>query len=331
MMSSGIKKNINSFCLLIIFIICVDNMSYGFGLFIEKDTTTFLYQADPTIYYADGKYYLYGTYDLNSNNGIRVYVSTNLKTFSLKNSTQALKKGDAYGTENFWAPQIWKTNHKFYMAYVANEHIAIAEASSPEGPFTGSNKPIIEDKKTIDPFVFKDDDGKQYLFHVEFSSGNKIYVARLKDDLSGIYSETDSLCLFAQDEWEKKMANVVEGPTVLKHKGWYYLIYSANHFKSKYYAAGYAVSKSIYGPWQKYKGNPILSISGTGKPGTGHGDLFYDKDGQMFYVFHTHNSDAVIGPRKTAITKVHFKANEKGLPDQLIMDQKNMYYLKEMP
>ncbi|WP_082915341.1 glycoside hydrolase family 43 protein [Arachidicoccus ginsenosidimutans] len=286
--------------------------------------------ADPTIFYNNGKYYLYGTYDINNSQGIRAFVSDHLKIFKKSDSKLVLRKGEAYGTAGFWAPQIWRQGKIFYMAYVANEHIAIAKSSSLLGPFVSNKQPLIADKKTIDPFVFTDDNGKKYLFHVEFNNGNKIYVAQLKDDFSGIIQSTDSLCLEAELPWEKEMDNVVEGPTVIKHNGWYYLIYSANHFKSKHYAVGYAVSRSVYGPWQKSADNPILSINGTGKPGTGHGDIFFDGKGKMYYVFHTHNSDSTVGPRKTAIVSAHFEKDNSGA-DKLIMEQSNMYYLKLKP
>ncbi len=318
-------------CLLIVLLMGMADVNrVGGSVFTEKDSS-FIYMADPTIFYDNGMYYLYGTYDLNSKDGVKVYWAKDLYSFSESNSSVALKKGEAYGTKDFWAPQIWKEGGKYYMAYVADEHIAMASSTNPKGPFVGDDKPLIDYKKTIDPFVFKDDDGKRYLLHVEFSDGNKIYVARLKEYLSGIYPETDSLCLSAQDTWEKKMDNVVEGPTVLKRNGWYYLIYSANHFKSKYYAVGYAVSKSIYGPWTKCQDNPVLSIEGTGISGTGHGDIFQDKNGQLFYVFHTHNSDSTITPRKTAFTKIYFKSGAKNIPDSLYIDEKNIQFLRAIP
>ena len=204
----------------------------------------------------------------------------------------------------------------------------IPGSNSPVGPFTGENVSIIPAQKTIDPYVFQDDDGKKYLYHVEFSGGNKIYVAQLKDDLSGIIAETDTLCVSAQAPWETVMANVVEGPTVIKHNGWYYLIYSANHFMSKSYAVGYAVSKSPFGPFVKNVSNPILSTANTGVPGVGHGDLFFDNSGKMFYVFHTHNADSAVSPRKTAVVSARFEKNQAGGADELKMDGKTFEYLK---
>ncbi|RYY34993.1 MAG: beta-xylosidase, partial [Sphingobacteriaceae bacterium] len=83
--------------------------------------------ADPTIFYEKGIYYLYGT---GSPRGFLVYTSTDMKNWSGpagKREGHALIKGDSYGNGGFWAPQIYKQNGKYYMAYTADEHIAIAE------------------------------------------------------------------------------------------------------------------------------------------------------------------------------------------------------------
>ena len=50
-------------------------------------------------------------------------------------------------------------NGKFYMYYSADEHICVATADSPAGPFTQSKKePQIADEKCIDNSLFIDDD-----------------------------------------------------------------------------------------------------------------------------------------------------------------------------
>src|SRR5690606_14777003 len=60
---------------------------------------------------------------------------------------------------------------KFYMAYTANEHIAIAVADSPIGPFKQKEeKALSAPVKQIDPFVFMDDKGAlYYVFHTHYS------------------------------------------------------------------------------------------------------------------------------------------------------------------
>jgi beta-xylosidase len=142
---------------------------------------------------------------------------------------------------------------------------------------------------------------------VRLGNGNRIYVAELTDDFSAIKTTTYTECLVAQSQtWERTNSaiSVVEGPTVIKQNGLYYLFYSANDFRNPDYAVGYAVSSSVYGPWTKYTGNPIINKKITGQHGSGHGDLIKDKDNNLLYVFHTHNTAASVIPRKTAVIEL---------------------------
>lgn len=149
----------------------------------SKDTICL---ADPTIFKDNGIYYLYGT---DSKDGIWVYQSPDLKNWTGpvgKHNGHALLRGDSYGTQGFWAPQVFKHNGRYYMAYTANEHIAIAESDSPLGPFTQKQfKAVSGEGKQIDPYIFEDTNGNLYLYHVRLENGNRIFVARLNSDLSG--------------------------------------------------------------------------------------------------------------------------------------------------
>ncbi|MBF9252864.1 glycoside hydrolase family 43 protein [Pontibacter sp. 172403-2] len=289
--------------------------------------------ADPTIFYNKGTYYLYGTVGSGADEGFLVYTSGDMKTWEGPKGVKdgfALKKGDVFGDKGFWAPQVFKYKNKFYMAYTANEHIAIAQSDSPLGPFTQNIKePLAAPVKQIDPFVFIDDDGKKYLYHVRLTDGNRVFVAEMTDEFSAIKSETLKEVLSAKEPWENT-ANaewpVSEGPSILKHKGLYYLVYSANDFRNPDYAVGYAVSKSPMGPWQKYKGNPVLSRKDIGVNGTGHGDFVRDGNGDLYYVFHTHQSNTTVGPRVTAIVKAHFAKDKASGTDKLVIEKNSFYY-----
>lgn len=293
-----------------------------------------LFQADPTIFEEGGTFYLYGTNDEDPNTGFQVFTSRNLKDWEGPKgyrSGYALSRIENYGNQGFWAPQVWKYNENYYMAYTADEHIAISTSKNPAGPFSQSVQKglFAGSQKQIDPFVFRDDDGKKYLFYVDITNGNKIFMTGLNDDFMSVKSETGVECIRSTEAWEdngQPSVKVTEGPTVIKHNDIYYLLYSANHFKNPNYAVGYATSNSIGGPWEKYTGNPILSRDKINWSGTGHGDLilkkdgsvFSDQDGSMYYVFHTHFSEsgASTVPRKTAIVKMRFKHVDSG-PDVL--------------
>ena len=298
-----------SFCFALAFNLCFALLLTGVAnaqTFSKNDSS--IYLADPAIFNNKGVYYLYGTVEQNVNNGFIAYTSTDLINWKItgnNNNGYVLSKGDAFGTGNFWAPQVFKNAGKILMAYAADENIAIATSQQAGGPFLQKDKlPLKANVKQIDPFVFRDDDGKTYLYHVRLQEGNKIFVAEMEDDLSAIKPATLTECITANEAWENTTNSpwpVAEGPTVLKHNNIYYLFYSANDFRNPNYAVGYATSESPYGPWKKYEGNPIISKKNIGVNGTGHGDFFLDKYDNLQYVFHTHFSDSKVWPRKTAI------------------------------
>lgn len=268
-----------------------------------------IHLADPTVFCDNGTYYLYGTSPV-SDNGFWVYTSTDLQHWSGPAGAvdgYALR-GNTYGTQGFWAPQVFNKDGRYAMAYTANEQIAIAWADSPLGPFVQDEPAMIPAKtKEIDPFVFHDDDGKTYMYHVRLIGGNRIYVAEMNDDLRSMKEETARECIAVNDKgWENTAEGkwgVSEGPTVVKLDGTYYMFYSCNDFRSIDYAMGYATAKSPLGPWKKHK-KPIVSRHLTGENGTGHGDLFRDGDGRWMYVLHTHNSNSKVSPRRTAMVEL---------------------------
>ena len=270
--------------------------------------------ADPTIFEEEGIYYLYGTKEDASieGAGFLVYTSTDLEHWSGPAGVQqgyAFKKGDGFGSTGFWAPQVFKHQDRYYMAYTANEQIAIAIADSPLGPFKNTGTALQASVKQIDPFIFFEN-GKAYLYHVRLQEGNRIFVAELTRDLSAIKQETLKECLHAATGWENTQNTewpVSEGPTVFKNGGTYYLMYSANDFRNPDYAVGNATATHPLGPWSKYAGNPIISQNTTQQPGIGHGDLFTDQNGMLRYVLHTHNSKNQVGPRKTGSVQLRFK------------------------
>lgn len=274
-----------------------------------------LHQADPTIFLHDHTYYLFGTNDQGSNEGFLVYSSPDLVAWKLEGP--ALSKSDAFGEAGFWAPQVWAHQGKFYMAYTANEQIAIAVSDHPAGPYKQSDhRPLASAQRQIDPFVFVDEDGAVYFYHVRLQEGNRIFVGKMDDGFSAVDPATLKECLSViPSTWEDAASTewkVAEGPTVIKRGKHYYLFYSANDFRHPGYAVGYAVSDSPTGPWRRHADKPIINSKRTGHPGSGHGDVFEGKDGQLYYVFHTHYSDDSVAPRKTAIVRLSAELSPSG-------------------
>lgn len=271
--------------------------------------------ADPYILLHDSIYYIYGT---AVENGFDVYSSKDLEHW-VRASNLSLSQANSYGEKFFWAPEVYyiKKEKKFYMFYSADEHICVATSDSPLGPFKQDEKKPIREEPSIDTSVFFDEDGKAYLYFVRFNDGNVIWCAELEDNLKEIKEETLRECFKAEEPWELILPKVVEGPSVFKENGIYYMIYSANGYTSQDYAVGYATSSSPFGPWKKFEGNPILHKYSE-LEGVGHGAPFYDKDGNLHYVFHAHNSPTKVHPRNTFIVDMSIQKGVISMDRNLI-------------
>ena len=267
--------------------------------------------GDPFIMLHNDIYYAYGTH---APNGIEVYTSSNLQTWE-KAPELALHAKDSWSADpknTFWAPEIYyiESKKKFFMYYSSSEHICVATADYPLGPFVQTEKkPMLEGEKCIDNSLFIDDDGKPYLYFDRFNDGLNIWVAELEEDLETIKESTMTQCIHVSQSWEEIWPRVNEGGFVVKHKGIYYLSYSANSYESPFYGIGYATATSAMGPWTKYPNNPIFQKPDT-LTGVGHSAMFRDKDNKLRLVFHAHHSSEKIHPRFMCSTDVVFSDDD---------------------
>lgn len=281
--------------------------------------------ADPTIFVENGKYYMTGTNGNASDKGFTMLESTDLKSWTPVNNDSSyfiLKKGEnTFGEMGFWAPQVYKEEGKYYFFYTANEQVSVAKSDTITGPYTQQSiRPIDGSEKNIDPYLFKDEDGKYYLYHVRFDHGNYLWAAEYDIANDSIDKSTLVQCFKVTDAWEdtdnpNQWDPIMEGPTVLKKDGTYYLIYSANHFLNTDYAVGYASAPTPFGPWTKHKNNPIIHVSKVGENGSGHGDLFTGLDGKPYYVYHVHHNDSTVTPRHTRIVPLNLSTDSTGMLD----------------
>lgn len=185
----------------------------------------------------------------------------------------------------------------------------------------GTKMPLLEGEKAIDNSLFIDDDERPIFFFDRFNDGLNIWVAELEKDLMTLKKETSHPCIHVSQEWEKVWPRVNEGAFVTKHKGIYYMTYSANSYESPFCGIGCATAVDIMGEWTKYPDNPLLQKTGN-LVGVGHSALFRDKEENLRIVFHAHHDDKHIHPRKMYIGSVAFK--QAGAVDRLSIGQKYM-------
>ncbi len=282
--------------------------------------------ADPFVLKdANGVYYCYVT-----GKGFPAFVSRDLVRW-IKASTNPFPNSNyKWATDNFWAPEVVKVGSTYYIHYTGKAtdgfmKIGLAKSTSPLGPFADvSNKPFysMKNNSIIDSHIFFDDNGKTYLFFAKDMSTNyipgsttrrrsEIWGIEIKPDLSDTIGPAKQL-FYPTQGWESPNNNEAwnEAPTMIKHNGMYYLMYSANCYCDNY-SVGYAIAKSPLGPWVKYGGNPILKSVPDYVSGPGHNSVVMSPDNsEMFCVYHSHiDLVAKGGNRKINIDRMGFNAS----------------------
>lgn len=289
--------------------------------------------GDPFLMRHNGKYYIYCTTEnsekLQSPNafntekdgrdGFYVYQSADMTHW--ENKGLCLSKENVIGDKWFWAPEVSYYKGKFYMVYSANEHPAIAVSDSPTGPFEKHSDGWLCEEPAIDGHLLFDESGI-YLYYVKLEKGNRIFVAKMSDDLKRIEHEYENVLIQAEEKWETIDSLVAEGPFVIKHNGLYYLSYSCNHTRSEDYAVGYAVADNPIGPFKKYKYNPILKKKGN-VVGVGHNSYMPSDDENSFIcAYHCHNDNCDnFKPRMVCLCEAKFEKDSNTDIDVL-----KMYY-----
>jgi len=181
-----------------------------------------------------------------------------------------------------WAPDLIKSNNKYYIYFPANNEIYVVVANSIEGPWSD---PIDLKINNIDPGHIADENGKRYLY---FANGG--YVP-LSDDGLSVIGET----IHVYDGWKIPRdwsieCFCMEGPKLMKRGEYYYLTVAEGGTAGP--ATGHMIisarSKSPLGPWENSPYNPILRTESTNERwnSKGHGTPFEDAKGAWWMLFH---------------------------------------------
>jgi xylan 1,4-beta-xylosidase len=210
----------------------------------------------------------------------------------------------AWSVGSYWAPEISQDKGRFFIYYAARKKggpmcVAVATASRPQGPYTDHGPLVCQEVGSIDSFPVTDENGQRYLLWKEdgnsVSKPTPIWSQRLSPDGTRLVGERREL--FHNDQaWEKHASlpygDLVEGPAVVRHNGWFYIFYSGNFCCAREcnYMLGVARSRKLLGPWEKNPGNPILRGNETWKC-PGHGTVVEDQRGRDFLLYHAYKAD----------------------------------------
>ncbi|PVH84844.1 glycoside hydrolase family 43 protein [Cadophora sp. DSE1049] len=131
----------------------------------------------------------------------------------------------------------------------------------------------------IDPSIFFDDDGRAYI------QGSAAPGPMTKINLFEVDLKTGEKLTEEKTIWEGTGGIYPEGPHLYKKDGWYYAMISEGGTHENHMIT-VARSKDLWGPYDAFEKNPILTARGTDEyiRYTGHCDMFQDQQGKWWGV-----------------------------------------------
>ncbi len=252
--------------------------------------------ADPYIVRKGDTYYTFAT-----GSTVRRRSSKDLVTWTTADTaleTAPWKKADA----GFWAPAVYRAKSGKWILYYASEikgptsqHcIGRAVSNSITGTFVDNSTTPFLCRSThwsIDPSVFQDNDGKDFLLWrqdtADMPSGNA-FIQRLDDNGQLTFNEHLLLTRAkVEPSWEfDSTGGVLENPAMIHEDGIYHLLYSGFRWQTAKYANGRAICDAPTGPCtKKSKETPWLGSKGD-MLGPGGADFVKAEDGTLFIYMH---------------------------------------------
>lgn len=281
---------------------------------------------DPFILKVRGCYYAYATEHENAP-GEATQVFPILTSTDLVQWREVGKAMVALGPlySRYWAPEVTVQNDQFLLYYAVHTSefagsIRVGVANHPAGPFVDSGYDLTSAfvPWAIDPHVFRDEDGQWYLFMtIEYwdeqngfvGSGNA--VARMVDPftlaspLTRVTAPSKAWQLFEARRQERGGMDwyTVEAPSVVKHRGRYYEMFSGGCYYRDNYAVSYATSATPMGQlamrdtawhdWEGAGGNEFLLRGDENHMiSPGHNSLVLaPNNATMYLVYHAWQND----------------------------------------
>ena len=147
---------------------------------LSAPLVTHIYTADPSAHYFNGKIYIYPSHDIDAGEAFddlgSHFAMEDYHVISMDRiDSKAVDNGVAlhvddvpWAKQQMWAPDANEKDGKFYLFFPAKDYegifrIGVAVSDLPTGPFKAKPEPI-KGSFSIDPAVFKDDDGTYYMY-----------------------------------------------------------------------------------------------------------------------------------------------------------------------
>lgn len=314
---------------------------------ISKPLVNHIFTADPSAHFFNGKIYIYPSHDIDAGEAFddlgSHFAMEDYHVFSMENIESeakdhgvALHVNDvAWAKQQMWAPDANEKKGVYYLFFPAKDYegvfrIGVATSKSPTGPFKARPEPI-QNSFSIDPAVFKDDDGEYYMYFGGLWGGQlqrwregvfnnnqpDSPIAHIPKDnepalLPFVAKMTDDLFEFAEAPKEIKILDeygelilagdnnrrFFEAAWLHKHQEKYYFSYSTGdtHFIC------YAIGDSPYGPFT-YQGKILNPVVGW----TSHHSICSIKGKDYLFYHDSSLSNGVTHLRSIKMTEIKYR------------------------
>ena len=274
---------------------------------ISPPLLSHIYTADPSAHVFEGKIYIYPSHDIDAGDAFddlgSHFAMEDYHVLSMDHpgSATATDHGIAlqvkdvlWASKQMWAPDAAEKDGKYYLYFPAKDkegifRIGVAVSNHPAGPFLPEPEPI-KGSFSIDPAVFRDDDGSYYMYFGGiwggqlqrwrggvFNAGEPesptaflpadhepaltAKVARLSDDLLAFAEEVRDVIILDENGSPLLQGDndrrFFEASWMHKHGGKYYFSYSTG---DTHYLC-YAIGDNPYGPFT-YAGRILEPVVG---------------------------------------------------------------------
>ncbi|WP_167606135.1 family 43 glycosylhydrolase [Maribellus sediminis] len=186
-------------------------------------------------------------------------------------------------------------NYKDSLVYFAGDPAGYGSILYTDDPKSGKWTPTASISNNIqDSELFIDDDGKTYLY---WGSSN-VYPIRVKmlnkddrfletgvkKDLINLVEEEHGWERFGENNFHPTLKEgYMEGASITRHDGKYYLQYAAPGTQFNVYADGVYIGETPLGPFKYMKNNPMSFKPGGFTNGAGHGITVKQTNGQYWH------------------------------------------------
>jgi len=313
---------------------------------ISTPLVSHIYTADPSAHVFNDKIYIYPSHDIDTSipfddlgshfamEDYHILSMESPESNVVVDHGVALHINDvAWASQQMWAPDAAYKDGKYYLYFPAKNHdglfqIGVAIGDHPEGPFTPEPAAIVG-SYSIDPALFKDDDGKYYMYFGGIWGGqlqsyrNNTYnsnhkepennepalgarVALLTDDMKQFASPVAEITIIDEHGEALKASDnerrFFEASWMHKYNGKYYFSYSTG---DTHYIC-YAIGDNPFGPFT-YQGRILEPVVGW----TSHHSIVEFKNNWYLFYHDSSLSKGVTHLRSVKVTPLTYDQEGK--------------------